>query len=150
MEELNSFCSSREMDCRGWLQHLDPTPPFVQTCEPPVVLEVKGSPICLWNVQLCTWPQTCPSISRSKRHVHATVQSMTRPLTRSLANRNLLDDDLTSSLLLLPTVIRSAYCHGNFWDLKPFLFANSPALTFTHPVLLVKGDSNDNEVFSEE
>ena len=39
--------------------------------------------------------------------------------------------------------------HDNFWDLELFLFADSPALTFTLPVLLVKGDSNNSEVLSE-
>ena len=41
-------------------------------------------------------------------------------------------------------------CHDDFKDLEPFLFADSLALNFTLPVLLVKNDSNDSNVLSDE
>jgi hypothetical protein len=58
----------------------------------------------------------------------STSGSLARPFSHSSADRNLLDDSPTCSLLLLPTMIRSAPTFpATFWDLIHFLYAGGHA-----------------------
>jgi hypothetical protein len=87
---------------------------------------------------------------------YSSAPSTTRPFSHSPSHRNPLNDDLTHSLLLLPTVIRSNFSPlptfpATFSDRVPFLCAGCLAPVFTALlVLLAEDDSNDNKVLSEQ
>jgi len=87
---------------------------------------------------------------------YATTYSTTRPFYHSSADRNLLDNGPTYSLLLSSYDDQVEPLHtpdvpATFWDLAPFFCAGDLALIFTALLaLLIEDESSESKVLGEQ
>jgi len=98
----------------------------------------------------------CAHRSLPPLHNQPATHSTTRPFYHSSADRNLLDNGSTCSLLLSSHDDQVEPLHtpdvpATFWDLVPFFCAGDLALIFTALLtLLIEDESNESKVLGEQ